>query len=77
MRRNCRSECWSCIAKRDLDSDALIQCANPDSTMIGEAHGVKHGWFDYPVRFDPVWKTVMCRNWRADPRGYATPPTTQ
>ena len=72
-RRNVASECYACSCKRELKGDALIQCANPDANMLGEKHGIKHGWFDYPVRFDPVWKVVMCRNWRAE----TTPPTTQ
>jgi len=30
--------------------------------MTGNAHGVKNGWFIYPLLFDPIWKTKECDN---------------
>jgi hypothetical protein len=30
--------------------------------MSGSEHGIRHGWFFYPLLFDPVWKTKACVN---------------
>lgn len=24
-------------------------------TVTGNAHGIKHGWFNWPFNFDPIW----------------------
>jgi hypothetical protein len=57
-----RSECYGCLYKRDLLGNAHVGCRNPDPAMTGDAHGVAQGWFRYPLDFDPVWKTRLCRN---------------
>jgi len=31
--------------------------------MVGNLHGIKNGWFFYPLLFDPTWKEVMCKNY--------------
>ncbi len=28
--------------------------------MTGDPHGIKEGWFMYPILFDPTWKTKKC-----------------
>jgi hypothetical protein len=35
---------------------------NPDKEMTGDPHGIKKGWFFYPLLFDPTWKTKKCSN---------------
>jgi hypothetical protein len=37
--------------------------AKPDPAMTGDAHGIRNGWFIYPMLFDPVWRTKECSNW--------------
>jgi hypothetical protein len=56
------NECYSCVSKRNIPGDRHIACATPDVTMTGNAHGIRSGWFFYPVNFDPVWKEKMCKN---------------
>jgi hypothetical protein len=61
------NECYSCRHKRAVPGNAHIGCKNPDPTMRGEEHGIKHGWFCYPLLFDPVWKLSDCANYQAAP----------
>lgn len=32
--------------------------------MRGNQHGIKSGWFFYPLLFDPTWKEAMCNNYQ-------------
>ena len=60
--RDMTKECYSCKHKRNVPGNAHILCANPDPEMTGDPHGIKNGWFIYPILFDPCWKTKMCSN---------------
>ena len=57
------NECWYCKHKRAVPGDAHIRCEAPDPEMTGDPHGIAHGWFFYPLLFDPVWKTRKCSNY--------------
>jgi hypothetical protein len=37
---------------------------NPDPEMVGDSYGIKHGWFAYPINFDPVWMVKRCSNFK-------------
>jgi hypothetical protein len=56
--------CYNCIYKRNVPGDAHIACSNPDPNMTGNPHGIKKGWFFYPVVFDPIWMTKKCDNFK-------------
>jgi hypothetical protein len=57
-----QNECYSCIHRREIPGDAHTKCVKPDSNMIANQHGLKHGWFFYPFNFDPIWKMKFCSN---------------
>ena len=57
-----KDDCYQCKYKRNVPGNAHIACANPDQEMTGHPHGIKKGWFFYPICFDPVWKTKTCSN---------------
>lgn len=59
-----RTECWDCKHKRTNEWTHHIACANPSAEVArtGNAHGIKNGWFVYPLLFDPVWKECLCEN---------------
>ena len=59
------TECWDCVHKREVPGNCHIRCDKPDRLMIGDPWGIQNGWFDYPLLFDPVWKTKECRNFEA------------
>jgi hypothetical protein len=61
--RTMQSECWACTHKRLVPGECQIRCANPDPEMTGHPHGIRRGWFWYPIHFDPVWKARDCANY--------------
>lgn len=56
-------QCSRCIHAREVPGSAHIGCAKPDAQMSGNPHGIKEGWFMYPINFDPVWKSRSCTNY--------------
>ena len=56
--------CDSCAYKQEVPGDAHIQCvyrwAEGDAIPTGHPHGVKMGWFYFPVLFDPTWGPDTC-----------------
>jgi len=61
--RSIKNECYSCEHRRSIPGDAHSQCINPDPKMIGNKNGIRNGWFNYPINFDPVWKQKECNNY--------------
>ena len=59
------NECYSCTHKRSVPGNTHIMCDKPDPEMRGDPHGIRNGWFIYPVLFDPSWKTKICNNYAA------------
>ena len=59
------AKCYECKFKRDVPGDAHISCVNPDPQMTGNERAIQHGWFYYPLVFDPVWMRKECSNFEA------------
>jgi hypothetical protein len=57
-----KTECHECAHMREVPGNSHIRCARPDPDMTGDPHGVRKGWFFYPLLFDPVWRTAECAN---------------
>ena len=57
-----KNDCYGCKHKRDVPGNCHIQCVNPDPKMTGDHHGIRSGWFFYPLLFDPIWMTKQCAN---------------
>lgn len=53
-----------CIHKRNIPGNTHISCAEPDLTIKGNAHGIRKGWFIYPIIFDPIWGESECKNYK-------------
>ena len=60
----CAANCYSCRWHREVAGNTHISCQNPDVDMTGDPHGIAHGWFFYPMLFDPTWMTAQCRNFQ-------------
>lgn len=60
-----KTNCWDCKHKRTVPGDAHIKCVKPDPKMTGNQHGIKNGWFYYPLLFDPIWRTKECDNYES------------
>ena len=61
--RNAMNECYRCQHKENVPGNCHIKCVKPDANMTGDEHGIRNGWFMYPLLFDPVWKTKECANY--------------
>ena len=57
---NMKLNCYDCIHMREVPDNAHISCAKPDPDMTGDPHGIRMGWFIYPLLFDPIWGTKEC-----------------
>jgi len=55
-----RANCIKCKHRRSIPGDCHISCVKPDLNMIGNSHGISHGWFFYPFNFDPIWMAKEC-----------------
>lgn len=62
---NNKTDCFSCIHKRNIPGNCHISCVNPDPKMKGNLHGIRNGWFSYPHNFDPVWMEKECSNFKS------------
>ncbi len=56
------TNCYKCKYKQTVPGNAHIMCTKPDPKMTGDPHGIRNGWFIYPVLFDPIWRTKECDN---------------
>ena len=65
-KRKMISECYHCANKQEVPGNCHITCVKPDADMTGDEHGIRSGWFFYPLLFDPTWKTKMCNNYEAN-----------
>ena len=56
------TNCYKCKFKHNIPGDSHISCSNPDPLMTAKEHGIRMGWFIYPINFDPAWRTKECDN---------------
>jgi hypothetical protein len=53
--------CYTCKWRRPIPGNAHSWCAHPKTSAAdelairGNQHGIQHGWFFWPIDFDPVW----------------------
>jgi hypothetical protein len=47
--------CYNCQHRRNLAGDCHSRCVKTTAKVVGSMHGIKNGWFFYPVNFDPIW----------------------
>lgn len=55
-----------CKHAESIPGNTHIKCNKPDHDMTGNKHGIKKGWFIYPLLFDPTWKTKVCSNFESN-----------
>jgi hypothetical protein len=58
------AKCHECLFKYNVPGNTHIGCSKPDSSVKGDPHGIKNGWFIYPILFDPIWMIVKCRHFK-------------
>jgi hypothetical protein len=50
-----KPDCYKCVHRLNLPGDCHSRCNNFESNVTAKAHGVRMGWFNWPLNFDPVW----------------------
>jgi hypothetical protein len=50
-----KPDCYQCTHRRNLPGDEHSACVNREAKVMGNAHGIRHGWFFWPFNYDPVW----------------------
>lgn len=61
------NQCYGCVHRRDIPGDCHSRCNNHEAKVVGDAHGIKSGWFMWPVNFDPTWLR-SCDGFSDDPK---------
>lgn len=54
-----KPNCFKCCHKRNVPGNCHIECANLLAKVTGDPHGIRSGWFFWPLLFDPTW-LVSC-----------------
>ena len=54
-----KPNCFKCVHRRNVPGDAHIRCNNHQAKVSGDPHGIRKGWFMWPLNFDPTW-LVSC-----------------
>jgi hypothetical protein len=48
-------KCYECKHRGTIAGNCHSKCNNPDAKVTGDPHGIRNGWFFFPINFDPVW----------------------
>jgi hypothetical protein len=50
-----RPDCYACAHHKELPCNARIECRADGAKVEVHPIAYRHGWFDYPFKFDPLW----------------------
>lgn len=50
-----KPNCYLCAYRQNLPRNMHSACINKDAQVTGNPHGIKNGWFNHPVNYDPIW----------------------
>jgi hypothetical protein len=59
-----KPNCYECTHRGTLPGDCHSQCGNRTARVVGHQHGIKKGWFFWPLNFDPTW-LISCDGFKA------------
>ena len=60
--------CWTCAYKGKNPGSAHVRCrfkwtGSELAVPVGKPWGISHGWWIFPLNFDPVWMVEQCPAW--------------
>lgn len=63
-----KRNCWSCAYRGKVAGSAHSRCtfAWQKSDLVpppGDPHGISHGWYMFPLNYDPTWMRGECPAW--------------
>lgn len=61
-----KNKCQTCAYRGSIPGNAHIKCTFAFSKSehefpSGNPHGVRNGWYEFPICFDPVWMIEECQ----------------
>ncbi|PIT96492.1 hypothetical protein COT94_00080 [Candidatus Falkowbacteria bacterium CG10_big_fil_rev_8_21_14_0_10_37_14] len=61
-----KKSCYGCAYKQNVPGDAHIACSfnfkkAEKPLPQGDPHGIKNGWYSFPVNYDPNWMMTECQ----------------
>lgn len=62
-----KPNCYECVHRLGVPGNAHSRCNNHTAKVTANAHGVAHGWFRWPLNFDPVW-LQSCDGFSTNPK---------
>lgn len=67
MAKSKKPNCYKCVHRLEIPGDAHSRCNNHKSKVTGNEHGIRQGWFTWPLNFDPTW-LISCDGYSDDPK---------
>lgn len=61
-----KPNCYDCVHRLPVAGDTHSRCNNHSATVVAHEHGIKKGWFRWPMNFDPTW-LIACDGFSSDP----------
>ena len=60
-----KAKCYECAYRGSVPGSAHIACRfawakSEHPIPLGKEHGVRNGWWVFPMDFDPVWMISEC-----------------
>ena len=75
-----KPNCYECEYRGIIPGDAHSCCRHPgkatELNIKGDPHGVRCGWFMWPMNFDPIW-LLNCDGFKQKEVPESETPTTQ
>lgn len=63
-----KPDCYKCVHRRVIPGNCHIRCNNMATAHVtGNEHGIRKGWFLWPLNFDPTW-LLTCDGFSDDPK---------
>lgn len=61
-----KPNCYNCVHRGTLPGDAHSRCNNITAKVVGHEHGIRSGWFMWPLNYDPTW-LISCDGFSDNP----------
>jgi hypothetical protein len=50
-----KPDCYKCVHRLEVPGSCHSRCNNHAAKVSGHPHGMRMGWFMWPLNFDPTW----------------------
>ena len=63
-----KKNCWTCGYVGSVPGSAHARCKfdwekAKKRMPEGSVHGIRNGWWAFPLNYDPVWMVGECQEW--------------